>query len=396
MTIAEKPAAWAAPGREELLKRAALLAPAIASRQDEADRIRDIPAQTISELADAGLLRVFQPARWGGYECDPRTVYAIQNVIAEVCPSTAWVYGVLNVQSLLLGRLDERLQADVWGEDDGALVCSSFAPVGKAEPVEGGFRLRGRWSFSSGSSFANWALVGGQIAGPPPAGPPVMTLFLIPRRDYDIQDVWNTFGLRGTGSNDLVASDIFVPSHRCVRMDPGLQNTTRAAQPGSPLYRMPWLYVFSGMISNFAIGAGRGALGAFIEVARTRVSPMTGKASKDDPAVAEAIARLAAEIERAQAMYDHHIARQSDYVARDEMIPLPEALLYRAQLTSELRQITALVDDLMLLQGSRATDMGSRVTRIWLDLCAARAHMGNDPTKAYNLLGSMLCSAPAG
>jgi 3-hydroxy-9,10-secoandrosta-1,3,5(10)-triene-9,17-dione monooxygenase len=156
---------------------------------------------------------------------------------------------------------------------------------------------------------------------------------------------------------------------------------------------MPWLYVFASLISYFAIGAGRGVLRAFVEVAQTRMSLVTGTASKDDPAVVEAIARLAVQIETAQAMYEQHIARQADYVARDEVLPMPEAMLYRAQLTSALRRIAELVDAIMLLQGSRATDLNSRITRTWLDLAAARTHGGNDPAKAYNMFGAMLANA---
>jgi len=396
MLSVESLATTSSPTREELLKRIAALAPAIEQRRDEADRIRDVPAETISELSGAGLFRVLQPARWGGYESDPRTFLAIQNVIAEACPSTAWVYGVLAVQSLVIGRFDDRVQADVWGQDDGALVCSSYMPVGQAQIVEGGYRLSGRWSFSSGSTFARWALVGAKVVGaPPPEGPPAMRLFLIPRTDYEIIDVWNTFGMRGTGSNDLVANDIFVPAHRHVSMDIGLQNVTSADCPKSPLYRMPWLYLFTSTIANLAIGAARGALSAFVDIAQKRVSPATGKASKDDPAVTQAVARMLAEIDSAETMFDHHITRQMDFVLREEVMPLRESMIYRTQLSSELRKITEIVDELMMLQGSRATNLSSRVTRTWLDLTAARTHGGNDPAIPASMLGSIVFSAPA-
>lgn len=386
-----------APSHEALLARVTALLPEIDARRAEADRIRDIPAETITALSQAGLMRVYQPARWGGYESDPRTFFAVQNAIAEICPSSAWVYGVLSVQALLIGSMDDRAQAEIWGQDDSALACSSFAPVGTAEPVEGGFRLSGRWSFSSGCTFAQWAMVGARItSAPPPDGPPSLNLFLISRSDFEIIDVWNAFGLRATGSNDLVAKDVFVPAHRHVVMDPGLQNVPSAIRPLPPLYRMPWLYLFTSVVSNFAVGAARGALKAFVEIARGRVSPMTGKAAKDDPATVQAVARLMAEIESAEAMYDRHIARFQDYVARDAVIPMHEALLYRTQLTSQLRKITAHLDDCLLLQGSRATDMGSRVTRTWLDLWAAQTHIGNDPTLPYTLLGSMSIAEETG
>jgi 3-hydroxy-9,10-secoandrosta-1,3,5(10)-triene-9,17-dione monooxygenase len=386
MSAAEILSPAASPSRDELLDRTRALLPAIAARRDEADRIRDIPHETMAEIVDAGLMRVFQPARWSGYETDPRTFFAIQSLIAEACPSTAWVYGVLCVQSLLIGRQAERIQADVWEADERALACSSFAPTGQAEPVEGGYRLSGRWTFSSGSSFAQWALVGARIAGGPPAP---FQLFLVPRADYEIKDVWNTFGLRGTGSNDLIGRDIFVPAHRFVQLDPGLQNLTGPAGGRlSALYRMPWFYVFGGVISNFAIGAARSALRALIEAAHTRVQPYTGQSFANDPATIQGVARMLGELEIAEAMYERHVARQLDYVARDEPIPMPETLLYRAQLSSQLGKIAERMNELMRLQGSRATDVGSLVTRNWLDLNAALAHAGNNPAMAGGMLGS--------
>lgn len=396
MSLAQKATLKPSPTPEDLLASVANLIPAIAARRDEADRMRDLSAETILELSGSGLFRVLQPARWGGFECDPRTVYALQNALAEVCPSTAWVYGVLSVQSFMVGRLEDRVQEEVWGQDATALICSSSAPVGKARATEGGFHLSGRWTFASGSTFADWALVGGKLVDPAPDAKPQLNLFLIPKSDYAIKDVWNTFGLKGTGSNDLVADDIFVPAHRHIRVDPGLQNLTSATGPATALYRLPWNYMFASTVSNFAIGAARGALRAFVEVARNRVSPFTGKAAKDDPLVAQAVAHLASELVSAEAMFDRHVTRQFEYIARDEVMPMRETWLCRIQLTSQLRTISALLDQLVMLQGSRATDMASHVTRAWLDLAAARTHLANDPTSAATMLGGLLIGEGAG
>jgi 3-hydroxy-9,10-secoandrosta-1,3,5(10)-triene-9,17-dione monooxygenase len=388
MLTLERQTTAAAPSGPELIRRAREIAPRLRARQAEADRLRDVPAESMAELSDAGLLRLFQPTKWGGYECDPRVLYAVQSVIAEGCPSTAWVLGVLSVESLLLGRHDDLIQEEVWGSDGKALISSAFAPGGTAEPVDGGYRLSGRWTFSSGSSFAQWAMVGARVADASPSAG--MNLFMIPRSDYAIEDTWNTFGLRATGSNDLVGTDMFVPAHRRLTMDFGIQNVLHAALPTSPLYRLPWQYVFTGTVVNFAIGAAREGLRAFIEMAQTRVSMFTGVALKDDPVAAKAAARLHAEIETAEAMIERHIARQLDYVTRDEVISMPEALRIRTQQSSQVRKLAALVDDLMLLQGSKATALSSRLTQMWLDLMAARTHIGNDPTAMSTNYGGLL------
>ena len=376
------------PAPETLLDRARALAPALAQRVAEADRRRDISSETIRDLREAGLLRVYQPAAWGGYEMDPRVFFDVQNVIAETCPSTAWVYGVLCVQSLVLALFDAKAQAEVWGDDDQTLVSSAFPPIGKAVAVDGGFRLSGRWSFSSGSTHCEWALLGAmQVTG---EAPPEARLFLAPRREYEILDVWNTFGLRGTGSNDIVATDIFVPAYRTLKLDAGIVSVPRDARPGAPLYRLPWLYLFAGSVSNFAIGTARGALSSFLEGARNRVSSMSGKASKEDPAAQMAAARLHAEIDLLEAMYRRHVGSMMDKVVADVPMTLDEGLLYRTQLNSSLRRLAALVDDFMLLLGARGINLDSPLTRAWLDLCAARVHPANDPATSSTLLGQKL------
>jgi len=224
----------------------------------------------------------------------------------------------------------------------------------------------------------------------PPSGPPGLTLFLVPREDFTILDVWNTFGLRGTGSNDIVAQDIFVPCHRTLTLDPGIQNRLDEDRPGPPLYRMPWLYLFASSISHCAVGAARGALAGFLDVTRARVSPLSGKVAKEDPAAQQAAARLLAEIDMVEAMYDRHITMLQRHVAADTLVPLRDAWLCRSQLTSALRGLAAQVDALMLLQGARAIELASPVARAWLDLSAARAHIGNDPTIATTMLGADL------
>src|SRR3546814_512598 len=188
---------------DSLVARARALAPQIQASVEAVDQLRDVPAETIKAIQEAGLFRIFQPTRWGGLQHDPRMFFDIQNALAEVCASTAWVYGVLCVQSFLLTLLDKQAQADVWGENAEALISSSFQPTGKVEVVKGGFRFSGRWTFSSGSSHAQWALVGAMIPPQSDGGQSEMRLFLVPRKDYEIIDTWHTFGLRGTGSNDI-------------------------------------------------------------------------------------------------------------------------------------------------------------------------------------------------
>lgn len=395
MTIQPRTQPAAAPDAVALLDRTRALLPLIRAHADGNDARRDVAPEVIAALKDAGLYKLFQSAAWGGYEADPRTFYEVQNLIAEACASTGWVFGVHSVQAFLLSTMDRQAQADVWGDDPDTLMSSSFQPVGKVRAVDGGYRLSGRWTFSSGSSHAQWALLGALVPPAQEGQPPHMRLFLVPRADYRIIDTWHTIGLKGTGSNDIEVEDAFVPAYRTHAPTPGILPTVTATQL-SPLYRLPWLYVFTSTVSNLSIGMARAALAAFLDIERVRVSSLTGKAGKDDPAVHGAIARLGAEIDAVDTMYKRHLERMMGHINRGEDMPLADGLMQRTQLTSVVRRLAALVDEMMQLLGGRGIRLDSPLTRVWLDFCAARAHPGNDPGMIAPVYGKNLLDSPAG
>ena len=381
--IAALPTIPARPSAAILLDRARALVPGIAARAGETAQRRDLPPDTIRELRGAGLMRGFQPIEWGGLELDPQVVFDIQNVLAEACASTAWIQTVLSVQAFMLARFPHAAQADVWGDDPDTLVCSSFMPSGSVIVAEDGYRLSGRWSFASGSSHCGWAVIGAIV--PPGAGQdrPHMRLFLLPAADYRIDDVWHTVGLRGTGSNDLLVEDAFVPSYRTLVPDAGLLPVA-ADSDLADLYRMPWLYVFTSAISNLSLGIARGALNAFIDIARTRQAG-PGQAARDLVAVHQAMAQVELEVDAADLVARRNLSRLRTCAQTGALIALSDALLYRSQLTSMLRRIAGLVDELMVLSGARALRTDSPLCRAWIDLSAARQHPGNDPARTFTL-----------
>src|SRR5262249_60124219 len=139
-----------APSPAELIARARVLIPVLAERAAKADEERRIPRETIADMQAAGLFRVFQPRRWGGYEMDPATYFEIQLALGEGCMSTAWVYGVVGLHPWLMGLFEDRAAHGLWGEGDRWLVCSSLMPTGTAVAAPGGFPLSGRWKVSIG------------------------------------------------------------------------------------------------------------------------------------------------------------------------------------------------------------------------------------------------------
>jgi 3-hydroxy-9,10-secoandrosta-1,3,5(10)-triene-9,17-dione monooxygenase len=384
------------PTPESLIERARAMGPTLAARAAKTEADRRIPNETIAEMQEAGFFRVLQPRRYGGYEMDPQVFYKIQMTLAEYCMSTAWVYGVVGCHPYEIGVMDDRAQKEVWGANPSVLASSSYQPVGKVKRVEGGFMLSGQWGFSSGCDHCQWVLLGAVIPPEAEGGAPDMRTFLVPRSDYKIIDHWHVFGLKGTGSEDILVEGAFVPEHRTHKsVDGFLCKNPGQVENDGPLYRLPWAQVFVRSVSTAGIGALRGAVNAAIEIAKSRVSTNTGKVSKTDPALLNAIAKAYAQADEMEAVLMRNFDRLMACARAGEEIPMHLRTLYRYQSASVVRRCADLVDELMPLLGGRAIYNDSPIVRFWQDLNAARAHVANDPNNfGVDLANGLMGESP--
>ncbi len=376
--------------RAQLLRRVAALAPRLAARAPQTSADRRLPAQTIADLQEAGLLRILQPARFGGLEMAPGDLFAVQIEVAAACPSTAWVLGVVAVHSWQLALFPEQAQQEVWGEDGGTLISSSYMPVGQVTAVAGGYRLRGRWGFSSGSDHCDWAFLGAFVPTEP-GQPPDMRTFLVPRCDYRLEDTWHVSGLRGTGSNDVVVEDAFVPAHRTHRFSDGF----RCHSPGNavntaPLYRLPFGQIFVRSVSTPAIGMALGALRAYQEIMAAKISRASGKPGKESPAARQAAAAAAAAVRDSQLVLDSSFREMMRCARAGEAIALEERVRWRYDSTEAVRRCVAAVDALFTHAGSSAIFLSSPLQRYFQDIHACRAHYANSPEGPGHNLGGVL------
>ena len=368
------------PEPSELIERARQMVPALKARAKQATADHKIPDETIAEMQAAGFFRILQPKRWGGFEMHPNVFFEVQKLLAEGCMSTGWVYGVVGGHPYELALFHDEAQREVWGEDESVLVASSYQPVGKVERAEGGFYLSGRWGFSSGADHCQWVLLGAMIPPLQEGDPPDMRTFLIPRKDYEIDYTWDTFGLQGTGSQDVVVARAFVPDYRTHKaIDGFLCQNPGQAENTAPLFRLPWAQLFLRLVSTAALGGTRAAVKAAIEIAQSRISTNTGKAAKADPILQSAIATAYAQLDEMEVVLRRNFDEAMAIVSDGGELSIERRQLYRFQSSSVVRRCAALVDTLLPLLGGRAIYMHSPIIQPWLDLNAARAHVANDP-----------------
>jgi 3-hydroxy-9,10-secoandrosta-1,3,5(10)-triene-9,17-dione monooxygenase len=373
---------------DEYLYRARALLPALRKRSARAEELRRLPDETFADFQEAGLFRALQPKRYGGYELDPGIFYQAVTEVAAVCGSTGWILGVLGVHNWHLAILDPRAQEDVWGDDNSVQLSTSLAPTGTVERAPGGFHIKGRWSFSSGCDHCGWAVLGG--AAPPAAQgePPDLRVFVLPRRNYRIDDNWHVMGLSGTGSKDIVVEDAFVPEYRTHSYrDAFALNHPGAEINDAPLYRLPFGLVFTYGIVSPAIGAAQGALTAFCEQAARRVNVRDGSRAVEDPFMQYRLAEAAAEIDAARERMLANFATMMRLVRHGKEIPLSIRARYRWDLGKAVDRSVYAVDRLFEASGGHGIFLHNPIQRAWRDVHAMRAHAGNNPERASFIFG---------
>ena len=373
---------------EEYLQRVRALIPAIRERALPAERLRRLPEETFAEFQEAGLFRCLQPKRYGGYELDPDTLYQAVMEIGAVCGSTAWILGVIGIHNWHLALFAPQAQDDVWGKDTGIQVSTSLAPTGTVTRVDGGFRLRGRWSFSSGCDFCQWAALGGLV---PPLGDgdaPDMRTFLVPRSDYTIDDTWYAVGLCGTGSKDVVVDDAFVPEYRTHSYRDAFHLTNPgAAVNDAPLYRLPFGLVFPACISSPAIGVALGALEAFRDQTTIRISPRDRSRVAEVPFAQPALAEAAAEVTAARDRLLGNFAEAMRTVRDGTELSLAQRARYRWDTAKAVDRSVRALDRLFEASGGRGVFLDNPIQRAWRDVHAIRAHAGNNLERAAFVFG---------
>lgn len=370
------------PEAIELIARARALAPKLAERAFAADSEGRVSQETVAEIADAGLFRVLQPKRWGGYELDPRVFYTIQMALAEGCMSTAWMYGVVSVHPWQLALFPEQAQQDVWSADSATRIASTYMPTGKAERVEGGYRFSGNWGFSTGVEHCDWIFLGALLPKKDGSAGLEHTTFLLPRSDFKVVQNWDVIGLRGTGSHDIVVDNVFVPEHRTHRTndhsDAGCPG--REVNPGW-LYRIPFTQVFQRAVSSSCIGALEGAIASFRQRAASHIGKH-GVKMAEDPNSQLAVTEAMMTADQLRLVLFRNYARIVDCAKTGNKMPVEERLMQRAQASQVPKLCSDRVNELMRSCAASGTYKANPIERIFRDMAQGRTHIANN-TDAY-------------
>jgi 3-hydroxy-9,10-secoandrosta-1,3,5(10)-triene-9,17-dione monooxygenase len=378
-----------APSRDELVARARWLAPAVRERAARAESERRVPKESIDEIVGAGLGRALQPARWGGWELGHEAAFDVAVEIAAACGSTGWCASLLNIHDWWLAAFPEEAQHDVWRDSPDRNISAMVYPTGKAQPVDGGYRLDGRWTLVSGVDHSHWSIVAALVMAE--SGPPQVRQFLLPRTDYTVIDTWFNVGMRGTGSNDLAAEGVFVPAHRTLAMDAFREGRTPGAEINKArCYQVPMLAAFPHALAGPALGIGRGAFADWLDWTRGRTATATGEPVGETAPVQIRLAQAEAGLDAAELL----LRRNLEALEADEPPDLATRARSSASYAYAVQEICRVVDSLLNSSGARGLRDGNVIQRCWRDVHAAAAHIGLSPDLSGQLRGRALLGLP--
>lgn len=373
------------PSIDDLMARARELMPMLRQKARETEQRRRVGEETAKLFQEAGFFRVLQPKRYGGFEMDYGTQMRLAAVLGRGCASSAWVMSVIGCHAWILGMYPQEAQDDVWAKDSSTLLSSSFAPLEmKLERAPGGLNVSGRWKFSSGVDLCGWSQLFGILPPVDGKGPPDPVFVLVPLDGIKakVEDTWNVSGLTGTGSNDIVVDNLFVPAHRVISFSKLRGGPTPgSAASASHIYRMSLFAVFPINLIGAALGAAQGALDLVVAGLADRKSISQVKLAEQQ-SVQLRIARASSHVNAAEALLLQTTETMNRLYRASDEVPLLERANWRLNVCYAAELLGQCVDTLFPLLGGRGLLTTDPVQRAWRDVHAVMQHVAIvwDPT----------------
>ncbi len=276
----------------DYVQRARDLAPMLREAESEIETQRELPQHVVAALIDGGFFRMLQPRFLGGAELRPVLFTQVTEALARTNASVAWCVGQNNGCSMSAAYLDPEVATEIFGPPTGILAWGPPGAPFEAQPVEGGYRISGRWRFASGCHHATWLGAHMPIAG---SGGKVRTM-LFPKSSVQMNDIWHTIGLRGTASNEYVIKDLFVPQRFTMARD-----TAAERREDGLLYRFTSNQLYSCGCAGDGLGIARGTIDAFRELPANKVSRGASRPMRENNVVQSQLAQCEARWRSARA-----------------------------------------------------------------------------------------------
>jgi len=368
---------------EKILAAVRAIEPKVAGTLVQMDAERRMPDSIMREMMASGVFRMAIPKAYGGYELDPIAQVRVVEECSRIDGSLGWIAMIGMSGGFQAAFLDPGPAQKYFG-DETSISAGQVSFTGqKAEVVDGGYRLSGRFRFASGITHANVLSCGvtlqkdGQPVLNPATNMPRMRIVMLPKSKAKVIETWDTTGMRGTGSNDFVVEDVFIPGEDSYSPADGPKLKT-------PLYSYAPLFLICHV--GVPLGIARGVLDEVRTFCRTKVLPLTNQALQDDAAVQELVGRAETELAAARS-HTYAVTRELWSILCSGRLPnAQERSEYRAMIVYAHHVAKDVVDKVVEIAATSAVVKNSVFDRALRDVTTASQHRQCN-TRLYRTVG---------
>ncbi|WP_111512444.1 acyl-CoA dehydrogenase family protein [Mycobacterium kyogaense] len=362
----------------------------IAERASITEELRRLPDATVAEARNSGLFELLLPARYGGTQAPFPAVLEPVRQLAHGCTSTAWTLGFYALHNWMIALFDEQAQDEIFAAG-AVLAPAPLAPSGRGEPIDGGYRITGRWSWATGVMHADWVLVGVLIGSGSSMFP---ALAALPIDDVTVADVWHTSGMRGTGSNDVIVNDVFVPAHRIVSVPKVYAgDSPGAAVHASDTYRWPIVSALALTACMPVLGTAERVVEQFASRLEDRVLAYGGGTQKDQPAAKMRLSEVTMRVAAVGGLAFSVADDIQSAVSRGGAVDLRLRARARATAAHVVHECRAVIGDVLGAAGASAHFLDNPMQRARRDVDIVAGHAVFDYDVSRELDGALRVGA---
>lgn len=363
----------------KIVAAARSLAPRIIAAREEAEELRRTPPALVKALTDAGLYQMYLPRSVGGMELPPLAAFEAIEELSKADGSVGWCAMIASDVAMITGWLPTKTVEKMAGSPPDLRAAGSLRPQGKAWAVDGGYRVNGQWNFASGIMHANWLycptmIMDGDKPQMGPTGAPRVRAMWLPIEEAKIIDTWQTIGMRGTGSQDFIVDDVFVPSERtCFIAEPPVEK-------GALFHPRLLLVNLWATTAGNALGIARGAIDTFVDMALHDATTQSTALLRDRPLVQSRVGTAEATLNAARAYVVHAVGSAWQAICAGEPDPSDKIADARLAITHAIHEAVRVVDIIFHAAGTNAIYTRNPLERHFRDVHVAVQHNSAFPT----------------
>ncbi len=389
---ATKPAV--APHPEEGLTEAVLLArleamvPDLLARAPETERLRQLPEQTMIDARASGYLSAFRPRYFGGSGLGLSALANSSRILAHGCASSAWTLVFLAQHSWMFAKAPLALQEDLLAGEFPGMMAGALAKLGTAEKVEGGYLITARSEWNSAIMHSEWVNMKVDVDG-------VVHLAVLPVKDVVVEDVWHTSGLRGTGSNTVVADRVFAPAHRVAPNEAMMGTQAHPVHDDEPFASYPFFPTVLMTISGIALGSAEAAVDEFRDTINKRIIAFTGGSRQVDRTESHLrLGEIIGTLRLAQTIWHDSIRQIVDAYEGRQGMEIPQRVAIRQNASRVARMAAEILQKITLSSGGSSYFESSPLQRRQRDVEVLKSHAIMDCDRAAIMEGKVALGLP--